>query len=365
MIKFRFIYLVIILLGLTTIFSCMNNSGKASMSKPIAISKSNDVVVIADKSIIKSEIGDTFKYFFESAFPITPNPEPLFHTRYFTYREIDAQPLRRQLRSYIILVNLQDTASKVTKLFYKDLGKSRVQKILDNDGYNVIYTRDKWARDQLIIYIAGKNADDLINAIRNNFSIITDKIHLHDEPQIKSATYFQGVNGIMGVRAKEVLGINIKIPKDYIQALFKDDEKLLWGRRDTKKAISNIIVKTLEYKDTSQFTKKYIINLINNFGKYVSSDTEKSKLVVNDKDLPVLSFSRTINENTAIELRGIWEMTDDFMGGPFIAYLVKNKNSNDLAFILGFVFAPGKDKKEYLQQLMIIANTLQFEKHTK
>lgn len=362
MLKSKFTYLIIVLTGLSMIYSCMNTSNSNSLSKPIAISKTNDVVVIADKSLITSEIGDTFKYYFESAYPITPNPEPLFHTRYFTYKEIDAQPLRRQLRSYIVLVNLQDTASDVTKLFVKDLGKERVQKMLNSEGFNVIYAKDKWARDQLVIYIVGKNADDLIKAIKNNFSIITEKIHLHDQPQIEAATYFQGENGIMGVRAKKALGLDIKIPKDYVQALFKEDEKLIWGRRDSKKAISNFVLKSIEYKDTSQFTKKYLIKLINDFGKYVSSDTKGSKLVVNDKDLPVLISNSNINGNVALEARGIWEMTDDFMGGPFIAYLVKNKDTNDLAFVLGFVFAPGKDKKEYLQQLMTIANTLQFEK---
>jgi len=361
MLKSKFKYLVLVLLSLTTIYSCLNKTNSNSLSKPIAISKTNDVVVIADKSIMTSEIGDTFKYYFESAYPITPNPEPLFHTRYFTYKEIDAQPLRRQLRSYIVLVNLQDTASDVTKLFIKDLGKERVQKMLNSEGFNVIYAKDKWARDQLVIYVAGKNADDLIKAIKNNFTLITEKIHQHDQPQIESATYFQGENGIMGVRTKKTLGVNIKIPKDYIQALFKEGEKLIWGRRDSKKAISNIILKSIEYKDTSQFSKKYLIELINNFGKYVTSDTEGSRLVVNDKDLPVLISGKDINGNISVEARGIWEMTDDFMGGPFIAYLVKNKDSNDLAFVLGFVFAPGKDKKEYLQQLMTIANTLQFE----
>lgn len=361
MLKSKFTYLLFVLLVLSSFYSCMNNTKHNPLTKPIAISRTNDLVVISDKSLITSEIGDTFKYFFESAYPITPNPEPLFKTRYFTYNELDAQPLRRQLRSYIILVNLQDTSSDVTKLFYKDLGKVRVNKMLENEGSNVVYAKDKWARDQLIVYIVGKNSDDLIGAIGRNFSTVTDKIHAHDESQIKSATYFQGENGIIGVRSKKTLGINIKIPKDYIQALFKEDEKLIWVRRDSKKAVSNFIVKAIEYKDTSQFNKKYVIKLINDFGKYVTSDTKSSKLIVNDKDLPVLEYSKNINGNTVIELRGIWEMTDDFMGGPFVAYLIKNKDTNDLAFVLSFVFAPGKDKKEYLQQMMTIANTLQFE----
>lgn len=349
-------------LGLLMFSSCLNQNGKNNLNKPLAISKTNDLVVIADQLIWNSEPGDTFKYYFESAYPITPSPEPLFNLRYFSYQEIDAQPLRRQLRSYAILVNLSDADSPITKMLKQDLGKEKVDEIFSNENFNIYYGQDKWARDQLVIYIVGKNTADLISAIEGNFNKITEKIHIHDEPQIIKATYFSGLNGLIVKRAEESLGINIDIPKDYVQALFKDKEKFIWGRRDTKKSISNFMVKSIEYKDTSQFNKNYIISLINEVGKYVTSDSKGSRLVANDKDLPILRFDKIINGNQSIELRGIWEMTKDFMGGAFIAYLIKNKTTNDLAFAFGFVYSPGKDKKEYLQQMMVIANTIDFVK---
>jgi len=363
MVEFNRTSLILVVFTLLSITSCLNSDGGGGLlNKPLAISKSNDLVVVADKSLWKGETGDTFRYYFESAFPITPSPEPIFNIRYFSFQEIDAQPLRRQLRSYVVLANIKDTSSLVTKMLMKDLGQQRVEKLKNEIGYNVIYGKDKWARDQLVVYIAGKDIQDLNSAIKRNFSKITERINQHDEDQIKSATYFIGVNGLMNLRASDVLGVNIKIPKDYVQALFKEDEKLLWGRRDSKKAVSNIIVQTLEYKDTSQFNEQYLKSLINRFGYYVSSDTRGSRLVVNDKDLPLIRFDRTINGNQTIELRGIWEMTDDFIGGAFVAYLIKDRESNRLAFIFEFVYAPGKDKKEYLQQMMIVANSLYFEK---
>lgn len=362
MVQFRYIWAVFVFLVLFSLNSCVNNVGNKALNKPIAISKSNDLVVVADESLWKGEVGDTFRYYFESAFPITPNPEPIFKIRYFSFKDIDAQPLRRQLRNYIVLANIQDTSSFVTKMLIKDLGADRINKIKSEDGFNIIYGKDKWARDQLVVYVVGKDKDDLNAAIKRNFSTITQRIQQHDEEQIKMATYFSGYNGIMNVRASKTLGINIKFPKDYVQALFKEDEKLLWGRRDSKKAVSNIVLQSLEYKDTSQFNEQYLKRLINGFGKYVSSDSKKSKLVVNDKDLPLIRYDRIINGNQAIELRGIWEMTDDFMGGAFVSYLIKDKESNNLAFIFEFVYAPGREKKEYLQQMMIVANTLYFEK---
>ncbi len=341
--------------------SCFNN-GNNSIIKPKAISKSNDIVVIADKEIWQSEPGDTFRYYFESAYPITPNPEPLFKLRYFTYDQIDAEPLRRQLRTYVVLVDLMDKSSKTTKMLLNDLGKERAASMLQSDSFDIIYGHDKWARDQLIIYVAAKGRENLTKAISQKFNEITDKVHAHDEPQIKTSTYFSGNNADIEADITRILGVKVKIPKDYKKALVNEDKKIVWARRDSKKAIINFIVQKFEYKDSSQFSIENVIKIINNFGVFVTADTEGSKLVVNNKDLPVLKFYKTINGNYAVEYRGIWEMTKDFMGGPFIAYLVKNKTTNDLIFELGFVYGPGTDKKEYLQQLMIIANTLEFIK---
>jgi hypothetical protein len=343
-------------------YSSCFNSGDNSNIKPKAISKSNDIVVIADKNIWQSEPGDTFRYYFESAYPVTPNPEPLFKLRYFTFDQIDAESLRRQLRTYIVLVNLSDKSSKTTKMLLKDLGKERKKSMLQSDSFDIIYGHDKWARDQLIIYIAAKGRDNLIKAIAQKFNEISEKVHAHDVPQIKLATYFSGHNTEVESNITKLLGVKVKIPKDYKLALSNEDNKIVWARRDSKKAISNFVVQKLEYTDTSQFSIENAIKTINKFGVFVTTDTEGSKLVVNNKDLPVLKFVRNINDNYAVEYRGIWEMTKDFMGGAFVAYLVKNKNNNDLIMELGFVYGPGTDKKEYLQQLMIIANTLEFIK---
>lgn len=341
--------------------SCLDNSGKSSI-KPKAISKSNDIVVIADKTLWQSEVGDTFKYYFESAYPITPNPEPLFKIRYFDYNQIDAERLRRELRTYVVLVNLADTSSKVTKMFFNDIGEKYSALVSKIDSFDVFYGHDKWARGQLIVYLAAKGIDNLKKAISSKFPEISEKIHKHDEPQIKIATYFSGHNAEAESEIKKLLNIKINIPKDYKIALVNKEEKFVWVRRDSKKAISNFVVEKLEYKDTTVFDKKNLINLINKFGAFVTSETEGSKLVVNDKDLPVLKFYKKNNLNYTVEYRGIWEMTKDFMGGPFVAWLVKKENSNDLIFMLGFVYGPGAEKKEYIQQLMAISNTLAFEK---
>ncbi len=342
------------------LFSCNNSGGNNNMNKPLAISKANDLVVVSDNNIWKGEVGDTFRFYFETEFPVTPSPEPMFKLRHFTFEETEAQQIRRQLRAYTILVELSDTSSSITKMFKEDIGNNNSFDFTKKD-YEIIYGKDKWARDQLIIYIAGRDKNSLIKAISEKYSFITEKLHQNDEKQIAESTFFGGENKLLVANAKQYLNINIRYPKDYLKALAEEKEKLIWGRKDTRNnTVLNFIVKQIEYRDTSQFSDKYLISQIDKFGKHVSTDTKGSVLVVNNKDLPTIRFDRTINGNQTLELRGIWEMTNDFMGGAFVSYLIKDKKSNNLVFALGFVYSPGNDKKHYLQQLMAIANTISF-----
>jgi hypothetical protein len=340
-----------------TITACMNSAG---LNKPLAISKTNDIAIIAGKNLFEGPTNDTLSYYFESPFPITPNPEPVFNLRLFTFEQIDAEPLRRQLRTYLILINLADTSAGEYKMFREDIGEQKYSEMIKT-GVNLIYGRDKWARDQLIIYLTGKNIEDLNRNIAENFSRISEKVYSHDEVQLQAATFYSGENVDLQNKLGSDFGVGMKIPKEYLQALNLKEEKLIWLRRDSKKSIINFMVNYIGPKEI-QDEREFVIKKINSLGKYVSASTPGSSLVANDRDLPVLEFTRSINGNESKEFRGIWEMTEDFMGGPYVAYLIKSKTNNHYIFYFGFTHGPGEDKKEHLQQLMAIAKTIYFTK---
>ena len=62
-----------------------------------------------------------------------------------------------------------------------------------------------------------------------------------------------------------------------------------------------------------------------------------------------------INNRYVKELRGLWHMKVDFMGGPFVHYAFIDKSGKNLICIDGYVFAPKFDKREYLRELEAIA----------
>ena len=352
---------ITILVSVFYLFSCQTNP-ESEINKPLAIAKSNEINIICDKSVWNSPVGDTLSYYFESPYPITPNPEPLFNLRYFTYEQIDAEILRRQLRTYLVLVNLSDTSSAIFKMFVKDIGKARFEK-LKNEGTSLVFGKDKWARDQLVLYLAGNGHDGLVKNIEQNFNKITDKVHEHDSSQIYKTTYFNGESPAIQREIKDVFGFNIKIPNEYKKALLSTEESFIWMRKDSRKSIINFMTGLIDKKDYYQNGDYDIVKIIDKLGKNVTASEEGSVMVANNEDAPTLKFDDTIAGIGVKEYRGIWEMTKDFMGGPYFLMIIDNPDTDIKIFFLGFLYGPGDDKKEYLQQMMQIAHTIEPGKH--
>ena len=62
-----------------------------------------------------------------------------------------------------------------------------------------------------------------------------------------------------------------------------------------------------------------------------------------------------------IETRGIWEVKNQFMGGPFISYIASHqKNPEELYILEGFVYSPGTTKRDYIFELEAVFKSIKF-----
>ena len=96
---------------------------------------------------------------------------------------------------------------------------------------------------------------------------------------------------------------------------------------------------------------------------FVPGRIEETYMITEKAYLPV--FKRTfIKKFEAFETRGTWEVQGDFMGGPFINYLVKDSINKRTLYIEGFVFSPSQRKRDNIIELEAIIKTLKiFEKN--
>ncbi len=341
-----------ILIICACLISCNNEITQQLEPKGVALGKMNEIVVVCDDEIWESMVGDTFRYYFQSAYPILPIPEPLFDLRHFTVEELEAQPLRKELRTYTILANLADENSPTTKMIIKDLGDEKYYNAKTKGKITSSVGKDKWARGQIVFYVFGNSHDKMAESIKKHFSAIARRVNQHDEKQLKSNIYVDRINKGLSSKIKEEYGLSIEVPGEYQIASEDKTNKLLWLRKDTKEAILNMVFQSLDYTNQNQLTKEYMIQRRNLFGsKYVSSDDENDVMVVNKDDLPIFDYTLELDGKYTKEFRGVWEMTNSFAGGPFNTYLIVDEDQQKLIYIDVFVLAPGKDKRNMMMQL--------------
>ena len=335
-----------------TAWACNNEVTQQLEPKGVALGKMNEIVVICDQDIWEGAVGDTFRFYFESAYPILPAPEPLFDLRHFTLEQLAGQPLRKELRTYVILTDLSDETSETTAMVKRDMGPEKFNQALTTGSPFSSVGKDKWARGQILIYLFQPNQEALKSAITKSFPATARRVNQHDEKQLKASIYVDRINLGLSKLINTKYNLDIKIPGDYVEAYRNDDENVIWLRKDFDEGIMNLVIRKYPYKDQSQFSKSNMIKLRNDFGKkYITSDLEGDFMVVNTEDLPIYEYGIEIDGNYAKEIRGGWEMTEDFSGGPFITYLILNEEKKEFIYVDAFVLAPGNRKRNMMMQL--------------
>ena len=356
------IYRAIIYIYLVSIFaSCSEEMQNKLKSNPNALGTANQIVVIADNDIWDGVVGDTLRMLYEAAYPMLPQPESIFDLKHYTPEDLEAGPLRKELRTYLYLADLNDNNSTTVRDIAKDLGEEKILTIKREGITNTTIGRDKWAEGQLMVYVVGKNQADLITNITKSFPSISKKVYQHDYKQLRGYTFASGYNKALASEVEEKLGVSIEIPADYIKAKWDEEEKLMWVRKETASASFSMVMKSIEYTDQEQLTTEYLKEFVNEFGKeYIITNTPGSYMVVNDEDLPIYTNKIEINGQYSSEIRGIWETTKDYMGGPFFAYAIIDKSQKKVLLVLDLLLAPGKQKRDLMQQMELMTNTIEF-----
>ena len=349
-----------------SIFSCKSENKGAYHSlngaRQKGIGEIDDIVVISNNRLWKTALKDTFEYYFESPFLLLPQPESVFRVKHFSYNEILEKPLRKKFLTMLVMADMSDPSTPEAKMILKDLGEDRVNDLLTNPKAGFATAKNKWVDNQLIIYLVGDSQEGLERAITDKFPAIAAKVRQHDRTKIHKRVFYNGLNkGAMRL-IKDTFGIDINIPPDFIPSAVKSKE-IIWVRKETNKTSSSLLVSRIPYKNKSQLSGDSLKNYVNALGKeYIASQIEGSYFVINDHDLPLISNTADFDGHFVSEIRGIWELENDYMGGPFIAYLAPNPNKKDeLILLLGFIYAPQKKKKPYVQDMEEIIRTVKLE----
>ena len=91
--------------------------------------------------------------------------------------------------------------------------------------------------------------------------------------------------------------------------------------------------------------------------EFIPGRVQNSYMITEKEYLPYTSY-QSVNGFKAIETRGTWEVKGDFMGGPFINYIIKDTLNKSLLYVEGFVFSPSQRKRDNMIELEAVIKSL-------
>jgi hypothetical protein len=103
-----------------------------------------------------------------------------------------------------------------------------------------------------------------------------------------------------------------------------------------------------------------IVKMRDSIGETYVPGREEGMFMITEKAYSPYVFDTQLAGRKAVETKGMWEVKNFFMAGPFVNYIVEDKPNDRLLVLEGFTFAPSTNKRDYMFELEAILKTLRF-----
>ncbi len=214
--------------------------------------------------------------------------------------------------------------------------------------------KDLYSKPQLFFLFQGEDKGIWTNYLEENKSLIINTIKDGERKEkIRRIKKSPSKSDIL----KERLGINMVYPSIYKKV--KDTVNFVWLEKPILKGTLNIVSYRLPLIALSDPPKlKEVIRVRDSIGKaYIPGRLEGTYMITEQNYKPFF-YKLNVDKKLIFETKGIWEVKNDFMGGPFINFILKDEKSKQWVVVEGFAFAPSVSKREYMFELNSILSTI-------
>lgn len=323
-------HLLFLVVALIFFTSCDNKKTSKEQFLPDASGAISNVSVVAENDLWHGRVGEAIRNVLAKPIYGLPQDEPTF-----TISQIPPAVFSG-------FVTKNRTVLKI------EMGKDAGITIAD----------DVYAKPQKVIVISGKTKERIIELLNENESKIIDIFRnaelterLHQ--MSKSPHTFDVI--------KEKLGLTIDFASVYRKA--KETDNFFWIRKDITTGTSNLMIYILPYNaiKRNDSVVNQIIRIRDSIGQaHIEGPVEGSYLVTENAYTPFLGETIIDNKPT-FETKGIWDVKNAFMGGPFINYAIEDKINKRWVVVEGFAFAPSVEKRNYMLELEAIIRSVKIE----
>jgi len=217
--------------------------------------------------------------------------------------------------------------------------------------------KDLWVKPQRVVKMTVPDKETFFEEFDKHKEAFIELFNKSERRRVNLA-----FSSIRSMEFKNLLidkfGIDMAIPKDFHIAV--DADNFLWLRREAERFSQGLLFYSYPYTDTIAFSSDHIIGVRDSLTRrYIPGPSDGSYMKVSVIEPPVTK-KIDFKGHFAVEMRGLWELEGDFMGGPFLSYTLVDEQTNRVVTIGGFVYNPSQEKKNLARQMEAILHTFSF-----
>jgi hypothetical protein len=309
--------------------SACKNSGSKEKFLPPSPGGINSLMVIMDTELWRGPVGEKIRDEFAAQIIGLPQIEPLF-----TLTQVPPKVFK-------------GTTTHARSILYVEQDSTSLAHIKD----------DAYAKPQKVAVVTGPTEEVMI---RNLDSLADRAIKEFKSNEIAEAQRRFERSLSKDEALEEEFGIKLNVPSLY--KVGKREDNFVWMDIQIPKGTMNVIAYEMPwdyFSNDSTFVDD-IVRMRDSIGeKYIPGPYENT-FMITEKAFSPYVFPAEIGGKKAAEVKGVWEISGYPMAGPFLTYIINDKENDRKMVIEGFTFAPSEAKRDYMFELEAILKTIEF-----
>ena len=280
----------------------------------------SEIFVVGSQAKWEGVIGDTLKAIFRTPYPVLNQYEPLFDLYHVT--------------SYAGIINRS-----------RNLLAYAVDPKYPQPQISAAYDVD--AAPQIVVSMVGPSDSAVVRYVSEHRYELQAIFELAERTRMLEQ-WKKGSVTLLTNKIREKFNMHLPVPVGY--TLGAESTDFIALVREHRLATQGFFIYSYPYTGREDFTMEALTARRDEFAARIISDAKDSHMITVTEYEPTLRHLR-IDGRYWAELRGFWDMANDFMGGPFLSYSTVDLENQRMVTIDCYVYSPKNPKRNLMRQL--------------
>ncbi|MCX6236600.1 MAG: DUF4837 family protein [Bacteroidia bacterium] len=307
-------------------------SGDGSSLMKSVTGKPGETVVVISKELWSGDVGDTISRYLSQPQLCLPQEEPI-----------------------LTVVNVPPDAFKTFETT-RNIVLTRILPSVTEPSVTIQY--DVWAKPQVVVSVQAPDEAAFIKIFAEKSDMIIATI-LRAEKMRLMAMYAQSKYKEETISDSLIKKhrFNLNIPRGY--DIVKDTSDFVWIRYESPLTSQGILAYWYPYVSDSAFATSSLLHKRDSILRRNVPGALPGSFMSTEKRFIVSQIFKN-SGNYSVEIRGLWKVEGDFMGGPFVSLSTLDLAHKRVITVEGYLYSPKYNKRDYLRQVEAMIYSLSF-----